>query len=140
MDEHPEKKEESTAPLTRRPFLLTIVCLFSFSFFGFISALFLLSCFYSGRITEVLNKYRPEDTRSKGMMALFLLGGFLLHVSSLTGSVMIWKMKRTGYYLFSVSALIISAYQLLQANIYFTSTLVYIILVVLFGIFFKRYR
>ncbi len=140
MEEPAQKIEEPRQPMTKRPFLLTLICLFSFVLFGFISILFFLALFYSGWITEVVNKYTPENMESRTKMLAFILGGFLLHATSLTGTVLLWQMKRKGYIIFAVSGLIITAYQLFQTKISFLTTAVYIVLIILFGIFYKRLR
>lgn len=140
MEEELQHIEEPAKPQATRPFLLTVISLFSFVFFGFIAGLFLLAVFYSGWITEVVNKYTPEDMESRAQITAFVLFGFLFHASSLAGVVMMWLMKRKGYYVFAISCLIITGYQLSQAKISFTTTVVYILLIIFFGIFFKKLK
>ena len=140
MEEPAQKVEETGLSLPERPFLLTVLSLFSFVFFGFISILFLFALLNSGWIPEVVNKYTPENGESRTKMILFALCGFILHASSFTGSVMIWMMKRKGYIIFTVSGLIITAYQLFQTKISFLTTAVYIVLIIFFGIFYKKLR
>jgi hypothetical protein len=132
--------EKGITPLPERPFLLTVICLFSFVFFGFLSLLFLLSIFYSGRITEILQKYSPEDNKSRLALTAFVVAGFLLHALSIYGTLLLWKMRRRGYMIFGIPVLIIAAYQLSQTKIFFTTTLVYVGLIILFGLFYKRMR
>jgi len=114
--------------------------MFTFVFFGLISILFLLAIFNSGWITDVVNKYTPGNLESRAKMIMFVLSGFILHASSFTGSVMMWMMKRKGYLVFAVSCLIISVYQLFQTKISFMTTAVYIVLIILFGFFYKKFR
>lgn len=94
MEEPGKTADEPVQLLPKRPFLLTLINLFSFVFFGFISILFLLALFYSGWITEVMNKYSPEKMESRSGMIAFALGGFVLHALSFTGTVMIWSTLR----------------------------------------------
>ena len=70
----------------------------------------------------------------------YLLGGLILHMLSLTGIILIWNMRRTGYLVFGVSSLIISGYQLFASQISPLTTAVYIALVILFGVFMKKLR
>jgi len=140
MEEPLQKADESGQVRPERPFVLTIISLCSFVFFGFISVLFLLALFNSGRITEVVNKYMPENMESRFRVFLFVLCGFILHASSFAGSVMIWLMKRKGYILFTISGLIITSYQLFQTKISFLTTGVYIALIIAFGLFYKKLR
>jgi hypothetical protein len=140
MEEIPQKAEVTGQELPKRHFLLTICCLFSSVFFGFVSILFLLAVFYSGWIAEVVNKYTPENNESPGKLTAFIIAGFLLHAACFTGIIMMWMMKRKGYFVFALSALVITAYQLFQTKISFTTTAIYILLVLLFGLFYKKFR
>ena len=140
MEEPVQKVKETGQMKLKRPFLLTVISLFSFVFFGFISILLLLAVLNSGWITEVVNKYTPENMESPTKMFAFVLVGFLLHATSFTGTVLLWMMKRKGYIIFAVSSLAIAAYQLFQTKISFITTAVYIILIILFGVFYKRLR
>jgi hypothetical protein len=131
-------------PLTRgqdrrpRPLLLTALSLFSFVYFGFLSVLLLLSVFYSGWITGLLNTYNPGAPKSGVMVSMAFILVFLFHALCLTGTILIFRLKRTGYYIYGVSALVISCYQLFQPQIPVYSTAIPVALLVLFGIFFKR--
>ena len=123
-----------------RPFLLTLLCLFSFIFYGLISILLLLAFFFSGWISEVRNSYLPDRTESKGTIILILVAGLLLHLVSLFGSINIWYRRKSGYLMLSISTLIIALYQLFSDRISVFTTAVYIILIVLFGIYYRRFH
>jgi hypothetical protein len=140
MEEVEQKAGDESQPRVVRPFLLTTLCLISFVFFGFLSLLLLLALFYSGTITEILNKYTPAHLNSRASLTFFMLAAFLLHVACLAGVVMMWKMKHKGYILFGISALVIALYQLLQTNISFATTSVYIGALLLFGLYYKKMR
>lgn len=122
------------------PFLLSLLCVFSFVFFGLISILFLVSLFYSGSFIRILNEYIPEQPVTPARVILLALAGFLLHFTALTGAFMMLKMRKTGYLLFGIAALIISIYQLFQDKISFLTGFIYILLVILFGMFYKRFK
>jgi hypothetical protein len=140
MPEMINKISETDEVKPSRPFILTILCLVSFVYFGIISLLFLLSVIFSGWITEVINKYTPENVFSQTIILLITAGGFLLHALSFTGTLMIWKMKKSGYYLFSVSALLIAIYHLINHKIPLSLTAAYIALIFLFGIFYRKLK
>jgi hypothetical protein len=140
MEDSEKKLEKTGVELPERPFLLTVISLFSIVFFGLISILFLLAFLNSGWINDLMNKYTPENRDSQIKMIAFLLAGFTLHALSFTGSIMLWMMKRRGYIIFAISGLIIASYQLFQTKISFISTSVYIVLIILFGLFYKKLR
>ena len=121
-----------------RPVLLSVLCFFSFVFFAVLSVLFFIGLFYSGWITSVSNQYIPHEAVSKSHIFIILLAGFLLHFMAFTGSVLIWNLHKTGYYILGFSCLIIAGYQTLQPQITVTTTAIYIVLLLLFGLFFRR--
>ena len=123
-----------------RPILLTVLCLFSFVFYGLISTFLLLAFFFSGWISEVRNSYLPDLTDSKGTIILIIITGLLLHMVSLFGSIKIWYSRKSGYLMLSISSLIIALYQLFSDRISVFTTAVYIILILLFGIYYRRFH
>jgi hypothetical protein len=136
-DEAAEHKPE--VPLVRpRPMVLTALCLFSFVYFGLLSGLLLLSLVYSGWITELVNLYNPgHGSTWFAVTGVFLLL-FLLHALCFTGTFLVWRRKRTGYFIYGISALMLSFYQLFQPTVPVYSTAIPVALLVLFGLFFRR--
>ena len=139
MTDTDQKNTDIIEVKTARPLLLGIFCIFSFVFFGTLSLLFLLSVFYSGWISDVIDQY-THDSYSKTQVLLITLGGFVLHATTFTGAVQMWNLKKSGYWLFSISILITSGYQLFRHTIPISYTLLYISLVILFGLFYGKYR
>ena len=140
MEEIMTKNEEHKKEKVKRPYLLTVLCLFSFIFFGVITILFLVALFYSGSITDMIFRYAPENSPSRLMILFYILGGFLLHAISLSGIILIWRMKRIGYLLFGTSSLIIAGYQLFATQISPLTTTFYIVQIIIFGFFLKKLR
>lgn len=126
--------------ISKRPFLLTVLCLFSFVFFGLISVFFLFALLYSGSITNIVLRYAPENSPSRITVLFYILGGFLLHGLSLAGNILIWKMRRLGYILFGISSLTIAGYQLLATQISPLTTAFYVGLILAFGFFLKKLK
>ena len=123
-----------------RPLILTILCLFSFVFFGLISLLFLFALLFSGTITDMVLRYSPESFPGGIPVVVYISGGFLLHALSFTGIILIWKMKRKGYLWFGIPTLIISAFQLLATHISPLTTAFYIIMLIALGLFYKKLK
>lgn len=140
MEEISTQPQNNKKGVTRRPFLLTVLCLFSFIFFGLISVFFLLALLYSGSITDMVLRYAPEFSVKSYTVVIYILGGLFLHALSLTGTILIWKMKRVGYLLFGTSSLIISIYQLFATKISPLTTAFYIVLILAFGFFLKKLK
>jgi hypothetical protein len=124
----------------RRPLVLTLLCLFSFVFFGLVLVLFLLALFWSGTVADMVFRYAPEYSLTRFGVYLYIFCGLILHAVSFTGIIFIWKMKRLGYLLLGPSSLVIAAYQLFETQISSLTTAFYIALIIVFGLFLKKLR
>ena len=124
----------------RRPLVLTLLCLFSFVFFGLVLVLFLLALFWSGTVADMVFRYAPEYSLTRFGVYLYIFCGLILHAVSFTGIIFIWKMKRLGYLLLGPSSLVIAAYQLFETQTSSLTTAFYIALIIVFGFFLKKLR
>ena len=139
MDEEIRPAEiKEVVPQRPRPLILTLLCLFTLVYFALLTLLFLAGLFNTGRIAVVMNQYMPAEGFTKVQSLFVFLAGFTLHGLAFTGVVLIWNLRKTGYYLLGLSCLIIAAVQLLNPTAAITSTAVYIIILFLFGLFFRR--
>jgi hypothetical protein len=139
MDEEIKTNDiDEIAMVKPRPLLMTLLCLISFVYFSVLSLLFIAGLFYSGWIARVTMQYMPAGENTKTQILLFFCAGFLLHGLAFAGVLLIWNLRKTGYYLLGISCLIIAAYQLLVPFSAITSTAVYVVFLFLFGIFFWR--
>ncbi len=131
-------EEKKTAE--SKPVFLRVLCLFSFVYFGIVAIIFLASSIWSGRIAGVVNTYVPEDLFTPAQLLLVFAGGFLLNSIALAGSILMWKLRRSGYYLLAGTCLTLATFQLLIPRAALTTTGLYIALVVLFGMFFRKLK
>ena len=118
--------------------LLTALCLFSFTFFGLISLLLLVGLLWSGSFLTLINTYVTGEPVSFGGVFSSLLAMFLLTGAAFAGTVMMWRLKRTGYFVFGIPVLAICSYQLFRPEVNVFSTALLISLLFLFGIFYKK--
>jgi len=130
-------KPAKSGPVKTRPVLMTVLCLFSFVFFAIMAVLFFAGIFWSDWITSVTNQYAPPGLYALSTIRLIFTGGFLLHALAFTGSILLWNMRKGGYYLLAISCILIASFQLIQPQIAVTTTAVYILLLLMFGIFFR---
>jgi hypothetical protein len=137
-EEHKPNEADKTGRQHTRPVFLTALCLFSFVYFGLFTILFLLGLFYSGTVTKVITQYLPADVPASSGIRLIFAGGFLLHLLGFIGSVLLWKLRKSGYYLIAGICLAVATFQTFRPDISVASTAVYILLVIFFGIFFRR--
>ncbi len=131
-------EEAKPQPLLHRPAFLSVICIFSFVYFLLLFLFFLTALFFSGWIAEVTLSYLSEEELTKSQVIVLLLSASLLHGTALVGTLLIWKLKRWGYYLLGIPCLIMASYQLFQPQIAITTTGIYIFLIVLFGLFFRK--
>ncbi|MDP1623986.1 MAG: hypothetical protein Q8M08_16805 [Bacteroidales bacterium] len=133
----PDKSGNSGVVKTR-PVLLTMICLFSFVYFGLVTLLFFTGLLKTGLIAGIMNQYIALGDLTTSKLLLIFGAGFLLHGLAFSGVVLIWKLRRTGFYFLGLSCLVIAAYQLFNPLTTIASTAIYILLVLTFGIFYNR--
>ncbi|MFH1160719.1 MAG: hypothetical protein V1733_07210 [bacterium] len=122
-----------------RPLVLSALCIFSWIYFGLMALLFLTAALYNGWITEIVHQYLPESALSEGVTLGLFLTGFLLHATSFAGVIFLWKLRKIGYVLFSIPALLVVLVHLFRSDISWIVTALYILLVISFGIYYRRY-
>lgn len=127
-----------TGKVNPRPSVLTLLCLFFYVYFGLLTLLFFAGLINSGWITLVTNQYISTESCTKSQIWLLFGAGFLLHGLSFTGIVLMWNLRKAGYYFLGISCLAIATYQLINPLTAITSTAIYIIIIIFFGIFYKR--
>ncbi len=135
----PVENSKVVKPKTR-PVILSVLCLFSFVFLALFSLLFLAGLLNAGWITTVTNQYLASSDFTKTQTFFILGSGFLLHGIAFAGVLMIWKLRKTGYYMVTVCFLILALIQTLFPEISVTVTALYIVIIILFGLFFSRLR
>lgn len=123
-----------------RPLLLSVFCLFSVIYFSLVALMFLAGTIYSRFISEVVNLYVPEGFHHPWMVRLFFVTGFFLHVLGIVGTLMIRKLRKKGYYLLTAVCITIAVIQLFLPEIKVTTTAIYILLILFFGLFYRRLR
>jgi hypothetical protein len=123
-----------------RPVLLSVLCIFSFVYFGLLSVLFLAGLYNASAIASVTGIYTPGEMFSKSEIRLLFTGGMLLHLIGFAGVVLLWRLRKTGYYILGLSCIIIASFQTFRPDISVTTTAIYVLMIFLFGVFYKRYR
>jgi cation transport ATPase len=125
-----------------RPVLLTFLCIFSLVFYGLTSVLLFILMFFTGWIAEsdFRNRFLPDWVDSKQMIILVFAVASVLHLFSLIGTVKMWNRRKSGYLMFSISTLAIALFQLFTDRISIFTTAVYILFILLFGYYYRRFH
>jgi cation transport ATPase len=156
MDEKPEKPEQEERQKNKghrenhsrrrhkqpRPVFLTYLCIFAFVFYGLISVSLFILIFFSGWIagSDFQTRFLPDWVDSKQMIILVFAVASVLHLFSLIGTVKMWNRKKSGYLMFSISTLAIALFQLFTDRISIFTTAVYILFILLFGYYYRRFH
>jgi hypothetical protein len=135
------RPDEITSPVEKpRPVFLTALCLFSMVYFGIFSILFLAGLFKLSTITRVMDQYLSTGAHAMPPAAWIFGAGFFLHALALAGVVMIWRLRRPGYYFLGISCLAIAVLQMINPTAAVSSTAIYVIYILIFGIFYRRLK
>jgi hypothetical protein len=139
------EQEESPAvpqpvPPRPRPVLLTVTCLFAFTWFALLALLSILFALKGERIAFTRNLYLPGDNATTtGVIALFITW-FLLNAAGVAGTLLIWFLRRTGYFLVLFASLAALTFQFVQHSTVPGAAGVNIVLALLFTVFYKRFH
>ena len=133
-DKHPE-----VLPIRpRRPVVLTILCVFSFAYYATKASLMLLGVLNAGWIAGILRAYEADPGSSGPGPLLTFLGLFIMNSVLVLSTFYIWKMRRLGYLVFGSLVLVIAAFKLVTNLGSTLGVAVDIVLLVLFGIFYRK--
>ena len=134
--------EESPLPLPtkKRPFFFMVLCIFSLVYFFAFSVLFIMGFFFSGWVAEAINLYAPLNQYPKNQVQLLLALFSVLFILGFSGIIVMLKLRRYGYYIFGISSLLLASFQLIRPEVSISGTIVFITLLILFGLYFKRFR
>lgn len=98
--------ENTVGENKKRSFFLSVLCMSLFVYTGMLSLIFLFAVVFSEWFSITLTDFFPD--RSIDKKEILLLSGVALVLNSIGvyASVLIWNLKKTGLYLFSLSSLL----------------------------------
>ncbi|MBM3405703.1 MAG: hypothetical protein FJY10_12545 [Bacteroidetes bacterium] len=130
--------EQPVKPPPRRSIRFVTTCLFAFVYYGILFLIFLSGIFASGWIRDVIREYEPDQAYSRGTIILYMLGGMLLSATSLTGTMLIWKRKRQGLWLFLSATVIFIMVLLFQSFVNYLSLVIHLLLSLIFLTYYRK--
>ncbi|MCX6284173.1 MAG: hypothetical protein NTW31_08070, partial [Bacteroidetes bacterium] len=123
-------------PPRKRPFFLEVLCIFCGVYFFAFSVLLISGFFFSGWVSNAINLYTPVK-RFSGIEIKMILGAYaLLFILAFSGIILMWKLRKYGYYIFGVSSLLLASFQMAFPGLTFSGTIIFIAFLVLFGLYF----
>jgi len=125
--------------VTKRPYLLSVMCVALFVYSATITLIFGIAILYKSWITIVVTDYFSGFEFSTRNIMFLSLAGLITHISLLFSAILLWRLKRLGYFflILTLATLILLPYLVGFGNR--LSAIVYVILIGLFSIYYRRY-
>lgn len=95
-----ETLDNTTTESGKRPTFLTVLCILTWINSGLGALVFLLLTVAAGVIAEALSSIPGMDGFAEAGIAFFALM-LLLSVGNIVGAAMMWKLKKTGFYIYA---------------------------------------
>lgn len=130
--------ESSEQINTSRPFFLSILCIAIFVYAGFLTFLFLLSIIFNLWVTNTLLDFLPEKTLSNGLVLIISILGFVVNGISVLGAFYLWRLRKTGFYLFLISNLVFILFPFFIGYGNYYSTVILIVMLLFIALFLKK--
>ncbi|MQY78518.1 MAG: hypothetical protein GH151_04875 [Bacteroidetes bacterium] len=101
MEEKQAENVEQQQPATKeRPTFLTVLCILTFIGSGLSALLFLIATIAAGAITNFLGSLPGMSEAATGGSVYFLVA-LIFALASLFGAILMWKLKKIGFFLYS---------------------------------------
>lgn len=100
------EQTNTTPEVKSRPKFLTVLCILTFIGSGLATLLYLIALIAFGAISGVLDSVPGMGAMGDAGMAIFAVF-FVLAFLSLFGAIMMWKLKKTGFYLYTLANIIL---------------------------------
>jgi len=134
------KQNDTSKKAKNRPIFLSVLCFTVYTYSGVLIILFLAGIFNISWITKMLNEYSQEISYSITEVLLYSILGLLVFTVMFFGAIKLWYLKKYGFFIFSISNLIIIAFQIFTGNFNWFSIIISLLFILLFSLFYKFYR
>lgn len=110
-----ETLDNVNAEAPKRPVFLTVICILSFvgigfAIIGYAGAFALLGAVegVASGMSDALRDAGGTVTEgpSTGVIWAYIIGGFIMAIVELIGVIQMWKLKKSGFYMYTVAAVI----------------------------------
>ena len=134
-----EKPPQQETTKKGRPTFLTVLCILSFIGSGLSSLMFLIAVIAAGVIMDFLTGLPGMADLSAGGSGFFIVS-FLMAVGSLFGAILMWNLKKIGFYLYSACNIFAIFVPLIFAagGIGWFGLVITVVFIVLYGLNFKH--
>ncbi|MCF8366638.1 MAG: hypothetical protein K9H16_12695 [Bacteroidales bacterium] len=107
--EHPQDREDFSPEYQKKPrgLGLSILLVFSMVYNGFFVLIFFAGFFYPDVFQEILQLYYKQNFISKPIALIINIAAAFIFCISFYGLILLWKLKKRGYYYFASAQAII---------------------------------
>lgn len=124
-----------------RPFSLTLILIFSFV----LHLLLFLAAFTALVTAEIiqstLQQYYKNHFLTIGQIRLFSAGGAVLFALAISGLILMWKMRKAGFYLYLISQVILfGAIWKISGNVDLVNLLIALLVILIMALHIKMMR
>ena len=123
----------------RKPFILRLTSIIALTYHLVFLLIFLTGIFLNRFLSEALENYFPEGI-GKSQLLYFSLFGALTFAGSVTGLLLIRRLKKIGLLMFSISVSVFFITKMIIWNISLLNLLINIIFIIIFTAFIKRFK
>lgn len=120
----------------KRPHFLSFLCVIGFTYTGLFALLFLMGMLYSTGISGIMNKYLQLYDLSRLNFLIFSISMFLIFFTSFIGVLLMWKLQKLGFYIYTASGLIFLAAESIMSRPFLPDFIIHGLLILLFLIAF----
>jgi len=120
----------------KRPLFLSFLCVIGFTYTSLFSLLFLLGMLYSTGLSGIMNKYLQLYDLSRLNFLVFSISMFLIFFSAFVGVLLMWKVQKLGFYIYTISALVFLGLEAIIAGPFLPDIFIHLLLIILFLIAF----
>lgn len=125
-----EKQNEQDSP--KRPLGLSLILIFTFVYNGLLLAVMIAGLFYPDVVQNLLQQYYKSVYISQSKAYLATLAGVLVFGVSFYGLILMWQMRRSGFYFYAAaqSAMLITLVFVLRSYDYINIALALVVILI----------
>jgi hypothetical protein len=123
---------------TKKPFMLSLLCIVFFVHSAIMALLFLTGMIFNSWLTEVVNNYSERGSFGNTQILIFSIIGFSLYGVSFIGTWHLWKMKKKGLLILSISVFLILASTYFIGAGSLTNSIIYVFLLLFLTFFYRK--
>jgi hypothetical protein len=138
--EEPNTREQKT-PEKRRPLGLSVVLIFSFVYNGLMLLVMIVGMFSTKTIKDILQHYYQNISLPVSTAFMLSLSGTVIFGISFFGLILLWLMRRKGFYYYASSqAIMLAAIVFIFNSFDLVNFSIAVVVIIIIGLHIKAMR